>query len=214
MTADRTPRGSQTRESILEAAELLFAERGFATTRLEDVAEQVGIRRASIVYHFRDKRELYDAVLEELVQGMLRRLGPVLTEPGPLRQRVEDTISEFVDFLAERPTIARILLREVADAQPGEPMALVKHTLPFYDMVRGVVNERMPGPPRFPKAEPIQLASVIAGTTVFFIVAVPTIVPMLQLDPLQPEALESLKAELRSITVRLLGEPTREEDRP
>jgi hypothetical protein len=42
---------------------------------------------------------------------------------------------------------------------------------------------------------------------------VPTIVPMLELDPRQPETLESLKAELRRITVRLLGEPTFEEDR-
>lgn len=214
MTADRTPRGSQTRESILEAAEQLFAERGFATTRLEDVAEQVGIRRASIVYHFRDKRELYDAVLQEVVQGMLRKLGPVLAAPGPLRLRVEETVSAFVDFVAERPTVARILMREVADARPGEQMALVKHTAPFYDLVRSTIEEHEPGPPRFPKAEPIQLASVVAGTTVFFIVAVPTIAPMLQLDPLQPETLESLKAELRRITVRLLGEPTREEDRP
>ncbi|MGH7287017.1 MAG: TetR family transcriptional regulator, partial [Myxococcota bacterium] len=50
----------RTRAAILAAAEAVFAERGFAAARLEDVAARVGIRRASIVYHFRDKRELYD----------------------------------------------------------------------------------------------------------------------------------------------------------
>ncbi len=213
MTSDRTPRGGQTRAAILEAAELLFAERGFAATRLEEVAERVGIRRASIVYHFRDKQELYDAVLEEVVQGLFDRVQPVLTKTAPLRRRVEETVSAFVDFVAERPTFARILMREIADARPGEPPPLVKHTLPFYELVRRLRAERKPGPPRFPKVEPIQLASAIAGMTVFFIVAVPTIVPMLELDPKQPETLESLKAELRRITVRLLGEPTFEEDR-
>ena len=213
MTSDRTPRGDQTRAAILEAAELLFAEGGFAATRLEDVAKRVGIRRASIVYHFRDKQELYDAVLHEVVQGLFDRVRPVLGRPGPLRQRIEEIVSAFVDFVAERPTFARILMREVADARPGEPPPLVKHTLPFYELVRRTREERKPGPARFPKAEPIQLASAIAGMTVFFIVAVPTIVPMLELDPQQPETLESLKAELRRITVRLLGEPTREEDR-
>ena len=53
----RTSRAERTRASILDAAETCFAERGFSATRLEDVAEAVGIRRASIVYHFRDKRK-------------------------------------------------------------------------------------------------------------------------------------------------------------
>ncbi len=66
----RSSRAEKTREAILSAAENLFAEKGFAATRLEDVAEVVGIRRASIVYYFRDKHELYGAVLDSLVQGV------------------------------------------------------------------------------------------------------------------------------------------------
>jgi TetR/AcrR family transcriptional regulator len=49
-------RAIRTRAAILDAAEALFSERGFDATRLEDVAERVGIRRASIVYYFKDKR--------------------------------------------------------------------------------------------------------------------------------------------------------------
>ncbi|TFG91552.1 MAG: TetR/AcrR family transcriptional regulator, partial [Myxococcales bacterium] len=61
-------RAEQTRTALLDASEALFAERGFDATRLEDVALRVGIRRASIVYYYRDKRELYDAVLAQLAQ--------------------------------------------------------------------------------------------------------------------------------------------------
>jgi TetR/AcrR family transcriptional regulator len=53
-----TPRAERTRRAILAAAEEHFAARGLAGTRLEDIAETVGIRRASIVYYFRDKHEL------------------------------------------------------------------------------------------------------------------------------------------------------------
>ena len=62
-------RAERTRTAILVAAEGLFAQKGFDATRLEDVAAAVGIRRASIVYYFRDKRELYDAVLEDVFGG-------------------------------------------------------------------------------------------------------------------------------------------------
>ena len=56
--------GLETRAEILAAAERHFAEVGFEAARLEDIAADVGIRRAAIFYHFRGKQELYAAVLD------------------------------------------------------------------------------------------------------------------------------------------------------
>ena len=54
-------------------AERHFAAAGFDAARMEDVAREVGIKRAGIFYYFRDKRALYDAVLtqvfDEFMQG-------------------------------------------------------------------------------------------------------------------------------------------------
>ncbi len=52
-------RGEHTRISILDAAESIFANRSYMAARLEDVAQEVGIKRAAIVYHFRDKQALF-----------------------------------------------------------------------------------------------------------------------------------------------------------
>ena len=212
MAQAHTARSERTRASILAQAEKLFADKGFAATRLVDVAERVGIRRASIVYYFRDKRELYDAVLHEIVHAFLARLEPIFAEPRPLHARVEAAVSAFVDYVAARPTFARIVLREIADAKPGETPAIVRHTAPYAELIRRVRNEIDGAPPRFPKAEPVQLASAIAGMTIFYMIAVPVIVPVLQLDPLDPARIESLKAELRRIARRLLGESSRAEE--
>ena len=62
----RRSNGLRTRAEIVAAAERHFAERGFEATRLEDIAAEVGIRRAAIFYHFGDKQELYAAVLDEV----------------------------------------------------------------------------------------------------------------------------------------------------
>ena len=198
-------KAERTRDTILEVAESVFAEKGFAAARLEEVAERVGIRRASIVYHFRDKRELYSAVLGQLVTGLLDQIAPVLDAPGPLAGRIELAVSAFVDFVADRPTAVRILLREIADGSPDHPPELLRHMGSIAALAARVIEggERMR---RFPKADPIQIASAIAGTTMFHLAAVPILVRGSVYDPRQPERLEALRAEVLSLTRRLLGE--------
>jgi DNA-binding transcriptional regulator YbjK len=51
----------QTRERILDVAEALFAERGFAGTSVRDIAASAGLTAASLYNHFDGKEALYDA---------------------------------------------------------------------------------------------------------------------------------------------------------
>jgi AcrR family transcriptional regulator len=71
--AEDRPRrkGEITRERILDAAEALFAERGFDGMTLRDVAASVGLRNPSLYNHFGSRESLYAAVLE-------RDIGPLL----------------------------------------------------------------------------------------------------------------------------------------
>jgi TetR/AcrR family transcriptional regulator len=199
------PRAERTRAAILQAAEALFAERGFSSTRLEDVAERVGIRRASIVYYFRDKRELYEAVLSSVFGGLLEVLEEALSGPEPLRDRAEAAVSAWVEYVGRRPSVARIVLREVANAGRDQALPLLRHTQPFFDLIRAQVFHR--AEPRRARAEPfdtVQIASTIVGATVFLVAAMPALVPELEIDPVRPEHLESHRQELLRIVRRLL----------
>jgi len=201
-----TPKAERTRQAVLEAAETLFAEHGFAATRLEEVAARVGIRRASIVYHFRDKQELYDAVLEGVLGGLFRVIEPALTAPVPLLERIEGSVSAWVDYVGQRPTFARLLLREIAGGPgaPGSP--LLRHTKPFVELVKKV-REETGGDPLAARSavDPAHLASTIAGATVFFVSAMPALFPALAFDPLARDPLETHRREVLRITRRLLG---------
>jgi len=59
MTAGQPSRGEQKRERILEAATRLFAERGYAAARAEDVARAAGIAKGSVFQHFGSKEGLF-----------------------------------------------------------------------------------------------------------------------------------------------------------
>jgi len=206
-TDDRAvPRSERTRAAILAAAEALFAERGLAETRLEDVAAAVGIRRASIVYYFADKPALYDAVLADVFQGFGARLETVLLAERPLGERAIDAVSAWIDYLAERPTTARILLREVADGRVGREPPLVRHTRTFHELIGRVLAQEGGDPmASAPPVDPVHLSSVVAGSTVFFIAAMPALLPGLGFDPLEPTRLEAYRNELLGTVRRLLG---------
>jgi AcrR family transcriptional regulator len=75
----------------------------------------VGIRRASLLYHFRDKASLYGAVLESLFDDLIWRYRRVLDGGGSAGARLERTVDAWLDFAAARPGMLPIMLREVAD---------------------------------------------------------------------------------------------------
>jgi TetR/AcrR family transcriptional regulator len=200
-------RAARTRASILSAAEALFAEKGFAATRLEDVAENVGIRRASIVYYFKDKRELYDAVLEDVFRDLFERIEAALSSPAPILVRIEDCVNAWVDFVGRRPSFARILLREVADATPDLPPTLLRHTQPFISLVEREVYDRPGGlgPLKDTGIDPIHVASTVAGATVFFVAAMPALLADRGVDLSSPEHLETHRTQVLRVVQRLLG---------
>ncbi|NIF19937.1 TetR/AcrR family transcriptional regulator [Pantoea sp. Cy-639] len=54
----------QTRQRLLDAAERVFSDRGYAIARLEDIADVAGLTRGSIYWHYEGKPELLEAVIE------------------------------------------------------------------------------------------------------------------------------------------------------
>lgn len=199
-------KAERTRARLLEAGERLFAERGFDGTRLEDVAAAVGIRRPSILYHFRDKQALYDAVLADVFGTLHTRLASALLGAEPFATRIEHAVSVWIDVVAERPALARILLREVAGGAPAHASRLAPHLQPFFALVeRTLAASDAIAPPS--GADPIAVASEIAGATVFFVAAMPTLLPGMAFDPLEPAQIEGLRLELQRAVHRLFPPP-------
>ena len=72
----RGDKGNKRRDSIVDEATRLFAERGYAGASMADLAERVGLRKASLFHHFPSKELLYAAVLERPVN----ELGAVVSQ--------------------------------------------------------------------------------------------------------------------------------------
>jgi AcrR family transcriptional regulator len=67
-----------TRKRLLEAAERVFAEKGFAAASLEEIAEAAGYTRGAVYYNFADKDELFIAVLEQRLQSEIATISDLI----------------------------------------------------------------------------------------------------------------------------------------
>ncbi|GIW42809.1 MAG: hypothetical protein KatS3mg077_0091 [Candidatus Binatia bacterium] len=101
------------REKILDAAELLFAQRGFSGVGMREVAEAVGLSKSSLFHHFRSKVELYAAVAARILSVFEERTAEALTSPGDAFVRFDRWLEAMIETLAERPSRARLLLRSL-----------------------------------------------------------------------------------------------------
>jgi AcrR family transcriptional regulator len=101
------------RDKILDAAEALFAKRGYAGVGLREVAEVVGLGKSSLFHHFHSKPQLYAAVAARILRRIEERLIRSLAAGGDPVTRLERWLDDLVDMLAEQPTDARLLLRSL-----------------------------------------------------------------------------------------------------
>src|SRR5882724_8456154 len=114
--SSRAERAADRREAIIDAALDEFIARGFAATRLDDVAKRAGVAKGTIYLHFKDK----EALFQELVRTSLVPLIGRLAAPPPAGESVRAVLERFAQTFAEeivstrRGDIVRLVIAEGA----------------------------------------------------------------------------------------------------
>ncbi len=109
-----------------------FIARGFAATRLDDVAKRAGVAKGTIYLHFKDKEALFEELIRTAIVPLVSRL---TATPPPVDASVRDMVEGF----------ARVFIQEVAETRRG-------------DLVRLVVAEG----PRFPEVADFYYREVVS----------------------------------------------------
>ncbi len=133
------PGRADTKERLLDASELLFAERGFEGTSMRAVTQAAGASLSAANYHFGSKEELLRAVLrrriEPINQGRLERLSLAEKETSDRPVSLEAIFEAFIRPVFEtqtQPEDRQLLMRHVAArlfADPPEVVAALKAEL-------------------------------------------------------------------------------------
>jgi AcrR family transcriptional regulator len=199
-------RGEHTRERILDAAEALFADRGFEGTALRDVAARVGIRTPSLYNHFPSKEALYAAVLERTVGPVLELLSEIVQSPPASRPGSREVVERVMAVLALRPDLPRLVAHEaLAGGEHLRPM-LQKAVAPVLARAQQAVLST-PGAERWgPERAPLLVLAAYHMVVGHFAIA-PFYRELSGQDLLEPEALDRQTRFLADVLELLFSAP-------
>jgi TetR/AcrR family transcriptional regulator len=155
-------------DRIFRAAGRLFAERGFDSVSISDVAREAGVCKANVFHHFATKQALYDAVLARSCEELSEEIERRLSSEADASLQVSHFLVWYRDYLRGHPSTARLVFREVTgnpDLAESGPVFPVLSRL-FDNVVTHVRDARDAGAFRV-DANPTVVASLMLGVTLF-----------------------------------------------
>ena len=112
-TTESGEAATTTRQRILQESEKLFALQGFEGTGIEEIAQRVGIRKSVIYYHFRNKEQILQTMLDDfLARGVAFKKDLFVRYAGDFMSRLEQVMGEVIGFMEANRRIVTILVME------------------------------------------------------------------------------------------------------
>jgi len=110
----RAGRRNERRAAILSAALEEFAARGFAATRLDDVARRADVAKGTIYLYFRDKESLFQELVRTMLSPLVGAIAGAPLRDLPIRAVVEMIFDVFVNeiYATRRKDVIRLILAE------------------------------------------------------------------------------------------------------
>lgn len=101
------------RNSILDAAAEVFRTKGYQGARLEDVAELVGVTKASVYYYFPKKSDMLIEICDRAIDQSLSRQKGIMSSELAADRRLEEAVADHVRGMAANAAIWSIFFREL-----------------------------------------------------------------------------------------------------
>src|ERR1035438_8897932 len=114
-----------TEKKILDAAKIVFLEKGFDGARMQEIADKAKINKALVHYYFRSKDKLFDAIFQEAFQQFLPKVAEVMMTEKPLFEKIEFFIDTYITMLSKNPHLPGFVMHEI-NRNPGRIVNIIK----------------------------------------------------------------------------------------
>lgn len=205
-SADRERNPARSRAAILDAAERLFAERGYEATSLTEVGTLAGVSRATPGYFFGSKPELYRAVLDRAfdeVRAAVRSGRERALASGRTPEEIlAGAVGEYFDFLTAHPNFVRLIER-AALGGPELPVDIPPALAAGQEALAAIAAEIGLDPA--PSGEAAHLLLSIISLCWFSVVHADTVAPAVGVELGSPERLAERRAHVIAVATHALS---------
>ena len=100
------------RSEIIQAAAQIFRQKGYHGTSMQDIADAVALKKASLYHHVAGKQDILVSILDQALALLIEDLQAVIDQDLPAQEKIRQAMRVYVNRLTEDPDLAAVLLME------------------------------------------------------------------------------------------------------
>jgi len=196
----RADEGRPTRDLVLDVAERRFAERGFAAVSMREIATEAGLKnQASLYHHFKNKRALYEAVLNRGVELIVSRMAQ---SGGGAEASSDVVLDHVIDILVEHPHLPRLIQRAGMDDNRNLARSVGRLLAPLYEQGLAVLAQASPS---WPPADLPHLGAGLYHIIFGYFANAPLLEAVIRDDPRAAQALARQRRFIKTAVAALMA---------
>jgi AcrR family transcriptional regulator len=130
-----------TKEDILEAAAQIIREKGYHAASMQDIAQAVDLRKASLYHHFDRKQKILVELLDKALDILIEEIKIVIQTPVPPDEKLRLALRSYLNSLAEHIDLASVLLLEHRSLEPSLRESHLPRRDRYEELWRGIIDE-------------------------------------------------------------------------
>lgn len=131
---------TDSRVAILIAAQNLFVEKGYHAISMREIADAVGMTKAALYYHFRDKEQLFVAILEDVLSELSALIEACRLAEGSHRGQIEAIVRQIMLLPAERRASLRLASQELSNLDAATRRSFIEqYHAQFIDRITSIL---------------------------------------------------------------------------
>ncbi|HED23724.1 MAG TPA: TetR/AcrR family transcriptional regulator, partial [Firmicutes bacterium] len=107
------------KQRILNAAEEVFAEKGFDGARVDDISNRAGVNKALLYYYFSGKQDLFEELVKGHIEDIIKSRYGMLLEKPQLKEKAMSISSTF-DMFKDKKEVLRMTLMEMMKSKSND----------------------------------------------------------------------------------------------
>ncbi|MGD2052987.1 MAG: TetR/AcrR family transcriptional regulator [Gammaproteobacteria bacterium] len=136
--------GPERRDTILKAAQRLFADKGYHGVSIDEIAREVDVSPAILYRHFKSKQILFNTVLQELSAQRESYVQTVINSGTSFEDVLTGMTQVYIKSIEDNPDLLRIELHSLLDRNPATSDFFQNRWKSFTDYIEFSLNERLP----------------------------------------------------------------------
>jgi AcrR family transcriptional regulator len=131
------------RDDILQAAAQIFRQKGYNAASMQDIADAVGLQKASLYYHVSSKQEILLDLLNHALDLLITDMESILQADVPADEKLHAAMRAYVRRLTAEADLAAVLLLEYRSLEPKRRAKHIQRRDKVESVWREIVNQGM-----------------------------------------------------------------------